>query len=124
MQRLRRAEKLSSRLTAKVGRCCQVWIRKGVETAKVKQQRREVHTAEAEFKAIEVAATEFEMGSVFEIFKEAIIPRKISKMDIETATSKEVILIGRGLMYEKSVGKPRVVSGAYVVSWNLCCAGI
>ena len=111
-------------MTAKVGRCCQVWIRKGVETAKVKQQRRKVHTAEAEFKAIEVAATEFEMGPVFEIFKEAIIPRKISKMDIETATSKEVILIGRGLMYEKSVGKPRVVSGAYVVSWNLCCAGI
>ena len=36
---------------------------------------------------------EFEMGSVFEIFKEAIIPRKISKMDIETATSKEVTLI-------------------------------
>ncbi len=31
---------------------------------------------------------EFEMGSVFEIFKETIIPRKISKMDIEAATSK------------------------------------
>ena len=38
MQRLSRAERLSSRLTAKVGRCCQVWIRKGVETAKVNQQ--------------------------------------------------------------------------------------
>ena len=52
-----------------------------------------LHTVEAEFKASEVAAMEFEMGSVFEIFKEAIIHRKVSKMDIETATAKEVTLI-------------------------------
>ena len=37
---------------------------------------------------------EFEMDSVFEIFKEATIPRKVSKMDIEAAaTSKEVTLM-------------------------------
>ena len=43
------------------------------------------------FKATEVAAMEFEMAAGFEIFTEAIIPRKVSKMDIETAaTSKEV----------------------------------
>lgn len=49
------------------------------------------------FKAIEVAAMEFEMvavfdtGSVFEIFTEAIILRKVSEMGIKTAaTSKEV----------------------------------
>ena len=33
------------------------------------------------------------MDSVFEVCKEAILPRKVSKMDIETATSKEVTLI-------------------------------
>ena len=49
------------------------------------------------FKAIEVAAMEFEMvavfdtGLVFEIFTEAIILRKVSEMGIKTAaTSKEV----------------------------------
>ena len=44
---------------------------------------------------------EFEMAavfdmttvSVFEIFTEVKIPRKVSKMDIETATLKEVTLI-------------------------------
>jgi len=52
------------------------------------------------FKAIEVAAMEFERaavfdrGSVFEIFTEAKIPRKVSKMDTEiAATSKEVTLM-------------------------------
>lgn len=37
----------------------------------------------------EMAAV-FDMVSVFEIFTEVTIPRKISKMDIETATLKEV----------------------------------
>ena len=50
MQRLSRAERLSSRLTAKVGRCCQVWIRKGVETAKVKQQGAEKAERQANVK--------------------------------------------------------------------------
>ena len=37
----------------------------------------------------EMAAV-FDMVSVFEIFTEVTIPRKIIKMDIETATLKEV----------------------------------
>ena len=52
------------------------------------------------FKAIEVAAMEFEIvavfdtGSVFEIFKEAISLRKVSEMGIKAAaTSKEVTCI-------------------------------
>jgi len=48
----------------------------------------------------EMAAV-FDMVSVFEIFTEVTIPRKVSKMDIETATLKEVTLIRRGLMYER-----------------------
>ena len=82
---------------------------RSVKAVKKVAARRTVQEAEAKnvliarsrrrlkFKAIEVAAMEFEMvavfdtGSVFEIFTEAIILRKVSEMGIKTAaTSKEV----------------------------------
>lgn len=71
--------------------------RRTVQEAEAKNVLRARSRRRLKFKAIEVAAMEFEMvavfdtGSVFEIFTEAIILRKVSEMGIKTAaTSKEV----------------------------------
>ena len=75
-------------------------MRRTVQEAEAKDVLISWGSRRLKFKAIEVAAMEFEraavfdIGSVFEIVTEAIIPRKVSKMDIETAaTSKEVTLM-------------------------------